>query len=120
MIRIILTTAALITGATMAQSQDTKATVVEIATFDFAEGVTAEAFAPIDARVEAEHVSQQPGFVSREAGSTDTGWVAIVYWESAQAAQASMDSFGEAPAAADFMGLMDVSTMAMTRYDLKN
>lgn len=118
MFRSILTTAALIVGATMAHAQDTTATVVEIATFNFAQGVTAEVFAPVDARVEAEHVSQQPGFVSREAGTTETGWVAIVHWESAEAAQASMDSFGNAPAAADFMGMMDVSTMVMTRYDL--
>ena len=118
MLRTILTTTILIAGVTMAKAQDTVATVVEIATFDFAEGVTPEAFAPVDARVEAEHVSQQPGFVSRETGATETGWVAIVYWASAADAQASMDSFGSAPAAAEFMSMMDASTMAMTRYDL--
>ena len=117
MIRTILTAAVLIAGVSMAQAQDT-ATVVEIATFDFADGVTAETFAPVDARVEAEHVSQQPGFVSRETGATDTGWVAIVHWASAADAQASMDSFADAPAAAEFMEMLDVSTMTMTRYDL--
>ena len=118
MIRAILTAATLLTGAAMAHAQDTNATVIEIATFEFAEGVTAETFAPVDARVEAEHVSQQPGFVSRETGATDTGWVAIVRWETAEHAQASMDSFAEAPAAADFMGLMNAETMRMTRYDI--
>ena len=63
-------------------------------------------------------MSLQPGFVSRETGVTDTGWIAIVHWESAEAAQASMDSFGSAPAAAEFMEMMDVSTMAMTRFDI--
>ena len=119
MIRAILTAAAIFTGATMANAQNTTATVVEIATFDFAEGVNADAFAPVDARIEAEHVSQQPGFVSRETGATDTGWVAIVHWETAADAQASMDSFANAPAAADFMGMMNVETMRMTRYDIK-
>lgn len=99
----------------MANAQDT-ATVVEIATFEFADGVTADTFAPVDARVEAEHVSQQPGFVSRETGATQTGWVAIVRWESADDAQASMDTFASAPAAADFMGMMNVETMQMARY----
>ena len=94
------------------------AQVVEIATFDLAEGVSHDAFAIVDAQVEAEHVSLQSGFVSRETGVTDTGWIAIVHWESAEAAQASMDSFGSAPAAAEFMEKMDVSTMAMTRYDI--
>lgn len=118
MIRALLTAATLFIGATMANAQDTSANVVEIATFDFAEGVTAETFAPVDARVEAEHVSQQPGFVSRETGATDTGWVAIVHWETAEDAQASMDSFADAPAAADFMGMMNAETMRMTRYDI--
>jgi hypothetical protein len=118
MIRALLTAVTLLTGATMANAQDITATVVEIATLDFAEGVTAETFAPVDARVEAEHVSQQPGFVSRETGATETGWVAIVHWETAEAAQASMDSFADAPAAADFMGMMDAETMRMTRYDI--
>ena len=117
MIRTALITATLIAGVSMAHAQDT-ATVVEIATFDFADGVTADAFAPVDARVEAEHVSQQPGFISRETGATETGWIAIVYWKSAADAQASMDSFADAPAAAEFMGMMDASTMAMTRYNL--
>lgn len=117
MIRKILTVAALIAGAAMANAQDA-ATVVEIATFEFADGVTAETFAPVDARVEAEHVSQQPGFVSRETGATDSGWVAIVHWKTAKDAQASMDSFASAPAAADFMGMMKVETMQMTRYSI--
>ena len=115
MIRTILTAAA-ITGASMAYAQE--ATVVEIATFDFAEGVTAEDFAPVDARIEAEYVSQQPGFVSRETGATETGWVVIVHWESAEDAQASMESFATAPVVEEFMGMLDASTMAMTRYDL--
>ncbi len=45
----------LIAGATKANAQDT--TVVEIATIDFAEGATSEAFYAIDARVEADHVA---------------------------------------------------------------
>lgn len=118
MIRAILTAATLLTGTTMANAQETTATVVEIATFEFAEGITAETFAPVDARVEAEHVSQQPGFVSRETGATNTGWVAIVRWETAADAQASMDSFADAPAATEFMNMMDAETMRMTRYDI--
>ena len=98
--------------------QTQAATIVEIATFERAAGVSAEAFSEIDARVEREHVSQQPGFVSRETGATETGWVAIVHWATAEDAQASMDSFATAPAAADFMAHMDASTMAMTRYTI--
>lgn len=118
MIRTLIAATALMLGATMANAADTKANVIEIATFELADGVTAAEFAEIDARVEAEHVSQQPGFVSRETGATETGWLVIVHWESSDAAQASMDSFASAPAAAAFMSKLDASTMSMTRYDL--
>lgn len=91
--------------------------VIEIATFALAEGVSVEAFTPIDHAVEVEHVSKQPGFLSREVGSDGSNWLVIVHWESAEAAQASMDSFASAPAAAEFMAKMDASTMSMTRYE---
>ncbi len=117
MIRAFIAALTLSLGASMSHAEGT-ATVVEIATFELADGVSVEEFAQVDARVEAEHVSQQPGFVSRETGATDKGWVAIVHWETAADAQASMDSFANAPAAADFMGTMNVETMQMTRYDI--
>ena len=118
MIRTFIAATSLTLGAVMANAQDTKANVIEIATFELAKGVSVAEFADIDARVEAEHVSQQPGFVSRETGATKTGWLVIVHWESADAAQASMDSFASAPAAAAFMDKLDASTMSMTRYNL--
>lgn len=118
MIRTFIAATALVFGAIMANAEETKANVIEIATFDLADGVSVAEFAKIDARVEAEHISKQPGFVSRETGATETGWLVIVHWESADAAQASMDSFASAPAAAAFMGKLDASTMSMTRYDL--
>jgi hypothetical protein len=42
----------------------------------------------------------------------------IVHWASADAAQASMDTFANAPAAAQFMGMIDASSMMMTRFDV--
>lgn len=120
MFRSILVTAALAFGVAMAQADEMKsgASIVEIATFELAEGVSVEAFAKLDARVAAEHVSLQPGFVARESGSAENGWVAIVYWESLEASEASMASFATAPAAADFMANLNASTMSMTVYSL--
>lgn len=92
--------------------------VIEIVTMDLADGVTAEAFEPIDKAIETEHVSQQPGFISRQAAFTDGEWAVVVNWESAEAAQASMDSFASAPAAEQFMSMIDATTMSMKRYDL--
>lgn len=95
------------------------ATVIEIATFELADGMTAASFAPLDAAVAAEHVSQQPGFVARQSACADDGtWLAVVWWESSAAANASMASFADAPAAAGFMGGMKAETMAMKQYTL--
>lgn len=94
-------------------------TVIEVATFKLADGVSPSQFAPLDEAVERNHVSKQPGFVSRETGYTDQGeWLVVVHWESNDAAEGSMASFANAPAAADFMANLDASTMSMTRYEI--
>ena len=96
-------------------------TVIEIATFQLADGVSPAQFAPLDAAVERNHVSKQPGFVSRETGYTDQGeWLVVVHWENIEAAEGSMASFANAPAAADFMANLDAATMSMTRYEIND
>ena len=92
--------------------------VIEIVTMQLAEGVSAEAFEAVDKAIEDEHVSKQPGFVSRQAAFADGTWAVVVNWESAEAAQASMDSFTSAPAAETFMSMIDASSMSMMRYEL--
>lgn len=92
--------------------------IVEIVTLTLKADVSPEAFAKIDRALEDQHVSRQPGFVSRETAASGQKWLVIVHWESAEAAQASMDSFANAPAAAQFMGMVDASTMTMTRYEI--
>ena len=94
------------------------AKVVEVVTFNLKSGVTAAQFRLVDQEVEAQHVSRQPGFVSRESAAGENGeWLVIVYWRSVADATASMASFEKAPAAAKFMSSIDASTMLMKRYD---
>lgn len=91
--------------------------VIEIVTFKLKAGAAAADFAPIDQAVEREHVSRQPGFVSREsAHGADGEWLVIVHWRSAKDADASMATFETAPAAAAFMSKIEASTMSMKRY----
>ncbi|MGH1477235.1 MAG: hypothetical protein ACRBM6_00660 [Geminicoccales bacterium] len=111
---VLITLLMLVGGAAMAGEKG----VIEIVTMNFAEGVTNEEFEPVDKVIEEEHVSKQPGFISRQAAFSDGKWAVVVNWESAEAAQASMDSFASAPAAEQFMSMIDVSTMSMTRYEL--
>jgi len=95
------------------------ASVIEIVTMKLKDGVTFEAFAPVDHAVETEHVSKQPGFIARETARGEDGeWLVAVHWASAEDAQASMDGFSSAPAAARFMQMIDTSTMQMKRYTL--
>ncbi|NOD30148.1 hypothetical protein GS634_16675 [Ruegeria atlantica] len=100
----------------IAMAQD--AGVIEIVTMNLAEGVTAQEFEPVDKAIEEEHVSQQPGFISRQAAFADGKWAVVVNWESAEAAQASMDSFASAQAAEKFMSMIDATSMSMKRYEL--
>ena len=91
--------------------------IVEVAKFTLKEGVTPDEFYVVDQAVETEHVSQQPGFISRESAvSDDNEWLVIVHWRSIEDAEASMASFSSAPATAEFMSKLEVDTMVMKRY----
>lgn len=94
------------------------AKVVEVVTFKLKPGVTSAEFRTVDKEVEKQHVSNQPGFVSRESAAGEGGeWLVIVHWRSRRDADASMASFERAPAAAAFMSKIDASTMSMKRYE---
>lgn len=95
----------------------TDTSVIEVVTFKLKSGVTDAQFAPIDKRVETQHVSKQPGFISRESAAGSNGErLAIVHWRSLKDAEASMATFEKAPAAANFMASIEASTMRMKRY----
>ena len=100
-------------------SDSEQETVVEIVTFKLMEGVSVEAFRPLDEAVELQHVAKQPGFISRESAAGDEGdWLVIVHWRSATDADASMARFMSEPAAEQFMSKIDASSMSMKRYTL--
>jgi hypothetical protein len=91
--------------------------VVEVVTLKLKNGVSYADFGPIDKAVETQHVSKQPGFISRESAAGENGeWLVIVHWRSAKDADASMASFASAPAAQDFMAKIDASSLAMKRF----
>ena len=96
-------------------------TVLEIATFRLRADASESAYLNADQEVERTHVAQQPGFLSRQIDSTDDGQrIVVVHWADAASAEASMATFMQAPATADFMALVDADTMAMTRYTLRD
>lgn len=107
---------AVVAGSASAQKLAAKP-VIEVVTLQLKPGVTPEQFAPIDKAVEVQHVSRQPGFLSREsAPGTDGKWLVIVHWRSIADADGSMKTFANAPAAAQFMQMIVPDSMVMTRY----
>ena len=107
-----------ISGAALGQSTMTKITeIIEIVSLKLKEGVTFEIFKAIDKAVELQHVSKQPGFISRQtAVGEDREWMVIVCRQSKKDAEASMSTFMDAPTASTFMENIDASTKVMKRY----
>ena len=104
-------------GVTHAQKGVDMPVVIEIVTFKLGPGTSAAAFQPLDRAVEVQHVSKQPGFISRESAAGDNGeWLVVVHWKSVKDADASMANFATAPAAQAFMAKLDAATMTMRRY----
>lgn len=94
--------------------------VIEVATFKLRSGVQVEDFSALDLAVKTEHISKQPGYISRESGFDKQTWVVVVHWRSLEDADASMNSFMTVPAAQPFMDKLDASTMQMSRYHVVN
>ncbi|MCI0633836.1 MAG: hypothetical protein L0206_07980 [Actinobacteria bacterium] len=95
--------------------------VIEIARFRLKADADPTAFADLDRGVQDGYVTKQPGFRDRESGAADDGeWVVVVHWATSQDADASMEKFATDPLAADFMALIDTSTMSMKRFEHVN
>ena len=91
--------------------------VIEVVRFQLAAQVSPTDFLVLDQAVERQHVAKQPGFLRRESAFAPGGeWLVIVHWASTADADASMNSFASAPAAAEFMKNLDANTMTMQRF----
>ncbi|MEO1336260.1 MAG: nuclear transport factor 2 family protein [Myxococcota bacterium] len=79
---------------------------------------SADAFAAANARVQAEYLPLQPGFNVGSRVTTldkDGHWTISLRWDSAADADASMASFTDAKATQDFIALVDMGAMTLTR-----
>ena len=95
--------------------------VIEVARFRLRSDADAAAFSTQDRKVHDGYITQQPGFLDRESGVADDGeWVVVVHWDTPDDADASMQKFETDPLAADFMALVDPSTMSMKRFEQVN
>ncbi len=106
----------MVAGKTPVQAKEPRP-VIEVVTLKLKPNVTPAQFATVDHEIETQVVSKRPGFLSREsAPGRNQSWVVIVHWRSLSDADASMQSFSQAPGAAKFMSLIVPDSMVMTRY----
>jgi len=93
--------------------------VLEVTTFKTKSVTNSSTFNTLDAQVENDFTSKQPGFISRQSGINENGeYVVLVYWETLDNAKASMQKFMADASVADYAGMIDGPTMKMARYTI--
>ena len=110
--------AALVTGCAGGGSK-VEPSVLEVTTFKIKTTANSTSFIKMDAEVESQFTSKQPGFIRRQSGLNDQGeYVVLVYWKSLEDAAASMQKFMGDPLVADYSSMIEGSTMKMARYTI--
>ena len=93
--------------------------VLEVTTFSIKTTVNSQTFNALDAEVEDNFTSKQPGFIRRESGINENGeYTVIVYWKTLADAEASMKKFMGDASVADYAGMIEGSSMKMNRYTI--
>ncbi|MEO0405645.1 MAG: hypothetical protein AAF193_12305 [Bacteroidota bacterium] len=93
--------------------------VLEVTTFTINSNVDPTSFAKRDALVEADFTSQQNGFIRRQSGVDEKGqYVVLVYWESPEDADASMQKFMKDESVMDYASMINGPSMKMARFDM--
>jgi hypothetical protein len=91
--------------------------MINVLTFRLLDGVDETTFIAADARLQTEFANLQPGMVRRTtARGDDGGWAVFTIWASAEAAEAVAASSGENEVVAEFLALIDRSTLAVDQY----
>lgn len=106
----------LIMGVLISSCNQTKL-VLEVTTFKTKSIANSLTFNKLDAVVESNFTIKQPGFIKRQSGINQNGeYVVLVYWETLEDAQASMEKFMSDPSVADYASMIEGSSMKMSRY----
>lgn len=108
-------------GFLFTSCQEAPQYVLEVTTFNTKARVDPSVFQKLDAEVENNFTSKQPGFIRRQSGINDQGeYVVLVYWNSIDDAQASMQKFMGDQSVADYAAMIEGATMKMARYTIKD
>jgi PKD repeat protein len=113
---IILTSLTLLSFVN--KEKESNSYIIEITTFKMKSTVNTEEFWKEDAKIDANYTSKQPGYISRESGfDKDTNEVLVVAkWNTKEDADASMHKFMTDNSVADYVNMIEGTTMKMKRY----
>lgn len=93
--------------------------VLEVTTFSLKTTANHQTFTELDAKVEEDFTSKQPGFIRRESGVNENGeYTVIVYWKTLADAEASMKKFMGDTSVADYARIIEGPSMKMNRYTI--
>ncbi|WP_343329958.1 nuclear transport factor 2 family protein [Polaribacter staleyi] len=93
--------------------------VLEVTTFSLKTPVNNQTFNKLDAKVEDNFTSKQPGFIRRESGVNENGtYTILVYWKTLADAKASMKKFMSDASVADYAGMIEGASMKMNRFTI--
>lgn len=91
--------------------------VLEVTSFRTKTSTITSDFNKLDAEVERNFTSKQAGFIKRQSGINEQGeYVVLVYWETLENAEASMQKFMTDKSVADYASMIDGASMKMSRY----
>lgn len=93
--------------------------VLEVTTFSLKTVANGQIFNALDAKVQENFTSKQPGFIRRISSVNENGeYTVLVYWKTLADAEASMNKFMGADSVADYAGMIEGSTMKMNRFTI--
>ncbi len=90
--------------------------IVEIATFRLADGLTDASFLALDRRVQTELVPNQPGFLRRTTARHGDEWLVVTLWSSEDAAGAFQRAVEGDPLQVDFERAVEAGSFHLARY----
>jgi hypothetical protein len=92
--------------------------IIETLTFRLAPGTDEATFLEADRRAQTEFTYQQPGLIRRTtARGADGHWIVIVMWQTAADADAAVARANGHPAAADFVSLLEETSVQRRRFE---
>ena len=98
---------------------EVKPTVLEVTTFKLKTTANPLEFNKLDAKVEANFTSKQPGFIKRQSAVNEEGvYTVLVYWNTMEDAKASMDKFMADTSVGEFASKIEAASMQMNRYTI--